>query len=56
MILLLALFMLVPEFFELLDDLIIFADLLLDGKQHGIERKHRGKHYPESFRFHNGPP
>jgi len=46
MIFLLALLMLVPEFLELLDDLIIFAYLLIDGKQHGIERKHGGKHYP----------
>jgi hypothetical protein len=43
MILLLVAFVLVPEFFELLDDLIIFADLLVDDKQHGIDREHNSQ-------------
>jgi hypothetical protein len=33
-------------FLELLDYLIILADLLVDGKQHGIEREHGSKHNP----------
>jgi hypothetical protein len=40
MIVLLVSFVFAPEFFELLNDLVIFADLLVDGKQHGIEREH----------------
>jgi len=32
-----------PELFELLDDLIIFADLLVDDKQHGINREHNSQ-------------
>jgi hypothetical protein len=46
MIFLLALFVLVPEFLELLNDLIIFADLLIDGKQHGLERENGPENYP----------
>jgi hypothetical protein len=44
-----------PEFFELLDNLIIFADLLVDGKQQGIEREYDSQQNPDNFGFHNGP-
>jgi hypothetical protein len=35
-----------PEFLELLDDLIILADLPMDGKQHGIDREHDSQQNP----------
>jgi len=40
MIVFLVSFVFRPEFLELLDNLIIFADLLMDRKQDGIDRKH----------------
>jgi len=46
MIVFLVSFVFAPEFFELLNDLVIFADLLIDGKQHGIERKHSKERGP----------
>ncbi len=45
-----------PELLELLNNLVIFADLLIDGKQHGIEREHDSQQDPYHFGFHNGPP
>jgi hypothetical protein len=44
MIRVLVMLVLVPEFLELLDYLILSADLLVDGKQQGIEREH----YPDN--------
>jgi hypothetical protein len=35
-----------PEFLELLDDLIIFANLLVDGKKHGIQREDNSQQNP----------
>ncbi|WP_423987929.1 hypothetical protein, partial [Methanoregula sp.] len=56
MVFLLVTFVFLSEFLELLDDLIVFADLLIDGKQHGIERDYSAKHYPKNFSFHNDSP
>jgi len=56
MIALLVGFMFSPELFELLNNLVIFADLLIDGKQHGIEREYYSQQNPYQFSFHNGPP
>jgi hypothetical protein len=50
MVSLLVTFMFRPEFLELLDDLIIFADLLMDGKKHGIEREHNSQKNPQRIK------
>jgi len=55
MILLPAMFVFVLEFFELLDDLIVFANFLVDGKQQGIQREYGPKHNPQKLRVHNAP-
>jgi len=55
MILLPVMFVFVLEFFELLDDLIVFSNFLVDGKQQGIQREHGPKHNPQKFRVHNVP-
>jgi len=46
MIVILVTFVFRPEFLELLDDLIISADLLVDDKQHGIDREHNSQQNP----------
>jgi len=46
MIVLLVILVFRPEFLKLLDDLIIFANLLMDGKQNGIQREHNSKKNP----------
>jgi len=55
MILLPVMVVFVLEFFELLDDLIVFTNFLVDGKQQGIQREHRPKHNPQKLRVHNAP-
>jgi hypothetical protein len=44
-----------PQFFKFLDNLIIPADLLVDGKQQGIDREHDTHQDPHNFGFHTGP-
>jgi ATP-dependent Clp protease ATP-binding subunit ClpA len=46
MVFFLVTFVFRPEFLELLDDLIIFADLLVDDKQHGIDREYNSQQNP----------
>jgi hypothetical protein len=45
MIVLLVVFVLGAEFLELLDDFVISANLLVDGKQHGIDREYGSQYY-----------
>jgi hypothetical protein len=55
MIVLFAGFVFSPELPELLNNLVISANLLVDDKQHGIKREHHSQHNPYHFGFHNGP-
>jgi len=47
---------LVPEFLELIDDLIVPADLLVDDEEQGIDWEHGPKQYAKNFCFHDSPP
>jgi hypothetical protein len=51
-----VMFMFLSESFELLNDLIIPADLLLDDKQQGIDREHGSQNDSHNFSFHTKPP
>jgi hypothetical protein len=53
MIYLLHSFVLVPQPFELLHDLIVSADPLVDHEQDRIEGKDNAEEEPEDFCFHN---
>src|SRR5512139_162851 len=44
-----------PEFFELLNNLVISANLLVDDKQHRVEGQHCPQNDSRNFGFHNGP-
>ena len=44
-----------PEFFELLDNFIVPANLLVDDKQHRVEGQHDPEDDSRYFGFHNGP-
>jgi len=42
----------VPEFLELLNDLIVPADLLVDDEEQGIDREYCPEYYAKNFCFH----
>jgi hypothetical protein len=44
-----------PELFELLNNFIVPANLLVDGKQHRVDGQHCPKDDSQYFGFHNGP-
>ncbi len=44
-----------PEFSELLNNFIVPANLLVDGKQHRVEGQYDPKDDSQYFGFHNGP-
>ncbi len=49
-------FMFSPQFFELLDNLVVPADLLVDDKEHRVDRQHRSQDNSQQFSFHTNPP